>query len=94
MKEIHLVDVVLLEHYRGRGIGHGLLGGLCEQAAAQQLPLRLSVRVGNPAMRLYRRAGFLAVGDDGVDTAMEWDWRRAIQLGETTRLGNDVPQAK
>jgi ribosomal protein S18 acetylase RimI-like enzyme len=70
-EEIRLVDIALLGPYRGQGLGERLLRGLCRRAAEAGLPLRLSVRAGNPAVRLYERLGFRRVNSDGINTAME-----------------------
>ncbi len=70
--EIRIVDISLLSAWRNRGIGGHLLEQLQAQAAAVRLPLRLSVRLDNPAQRLYRRLGFSPGVDDGADLPMEW----------------------
>jgi len=70
-EEIRLVDIALLSSYRGQGLGERLLRGLCQRAADSGLPLRLSVRPGNPALRLYERLGFRRVSSDGINVAME-----------------------
>ncbi len=67
--EIHLVDIALLPAARGRGIGGALIRRLCEQGGR---PVRLRVERTNPALRLYRRLGFVEVGDDNVYALMEW----------------------
>ena len=69
---MHVVDVALFAQYRGQGIGERLLRELCDEARAKQVALRLSVRAGHAAERLYRRMGFLACGGDGQNVAMEW----------------------
>jgi len=68
---IHLVDIALLAPYRGQGRGTQLLQGLRVQAIKARLPLRLSVRFGNPAERLYARLGFVRTGGDGIYVTME-----------------------
>jgi ribosomal protein S18 acetylase RimI-like enzyme len=70
-QELHLVDIALLSQFRGQGVGTRLLSELCRNAREHQLPLRLSVQVGNPAWRLYERLGFAPVGSDGVYISME-----------------------
>ncbi len=70
--ELRLVDIALLAPYRRQSIGESVLLGLCERARASGLPLRLSVRVGNPAERLYTRLGFVRTGGDGMNVAMEF----------------------
>lgn len=57
--EHRLLDLVVLDIYRGQGIGRSVLAMLAEAAEQQQLPLRLSVWPTNDiALRLYRAAGF------------------------------------
>jgi len=68
---IQLVDVALLERFRGHGVGTKLVGDLCRRARAEGLPLRLTVQKGNPAQRLYQRLGFEPVSGDGVHLKME-----------------------
>jgi ribosomal protein S18 acetylase RimI-like enzyme len=51
---------------RGRGVGTLLLGALIDDARAGGFrALSLSVEPDNPAVRLYERAGFSHVLDDG-----------------------------
>ncbi|HEY1743742.1 MAG TPA: GNAT family N-acetyltransferase [Granulicella sp.] len=68
---IHLVDIALLTPYRGQGRGAELIQRLRARAMETQLPLRLSVRFGNPAERLYARQGFVRTGGDGIYITME-----------------------
>lgn len=70
--EHRLVDIALLGLYRGQAVGGRVIQQLCERASAAGLPLRLSVRFGNPAERLYQRLGFIRTGSDGVNVAMEF----------------------
>jgi ribosomal protein S18 acetylase RimI-like enzyme len=70
--ELRLVDIALLTPYRGQGVGGRVVQGLCERASTSGLPLRLSVRFGNPAERLYERLGFVRTGSDGINVAMEF----------------------
>ena len=70
--EMHLVDIALAAQHRGHGIGGLLLQELCAEARAKHVPLRLSVRAGNPAERLYRRLGFRPCGGDEHNRMMEW----------------------
>jgi ribosomal protein S18 acetylase RimI-like enzyme len=44
---------------RGRGVGAALLESLLDAAAGHYPAVRLSVREGNPAVRLYERFGFV-----------------------------------
>ncbi len=65
------VSIAVREHARRRGIGTGLLAttvDLARQAGIRGLSL--SVSHGNAARRIYERAGFVAVGEDGVSATL------------------------
>jgi ribosomal protein S18 acetylase RimI-like enzyme len=63
---------------RGRGVGTRLLDGLVEVARADgHRAISLSVEPDNPARRLYERAGFVRVADDGGAWTMLLELRRA-----------------
>lgn len=51
--------IAVLPGYEGRGIGTALLEELFDTAIGEYPAIVLSVREGNPAERLYRRAGFV-----------------------------------
>lgn len=70
--EIRIVDISLLPEHRGHGIGTALLGDLTAEAAAAGTPLTIHVERFNPALRLYQRLGFVAVGDAGVYLLLRW----------------------
>ena len=72
-REICLVDICLLPAWRGQGIGTDLLRRLQDEGARRGLPVHLSVTVGNPAARLYRRLGFTVTGGDQIYSALEWN---------------------
>lgn len=69
---MHVIDVALLQAWRGHGIGGRLLGELLAEAGETGRGLSLHVERENPAQRLYLRLGFRLVGDDGVYLQMEW----------------------
>ena len=68
---MQLVDIALSAIFRGHGLGTRLIEELISEARSKGVPLRLHVRGGNPAMRLYERLGFVATGGDGLNIAME-----------------------
>jgi Acetyltransferase (GNAT) domain len=57
----------LLAVFRGHGVGTRLIGELISEGRPKGVPLRLHVRGGNPAARLYERLGFVATGGDGLN---------------------------
>jgi ribosomal protein S18 acetylase RimI-like enzyme len=65
--ETHLIDIALLRTSQRQAVGTGLIEQLCLQARQNAKPLTLSVRVDNPARRLYQRLGFIAAGSDGMN---------------------------
>jgi ribosomal protein S18 acetylase RimI-like enzyme len=69
---VRLIDIALLEEYRNRGIGTGLISQLLEDCEAQSCILRLQVLQGNPAIRLYNNLGFIQSGADAMYIQMEW----------------------
>ncbi len=70
--QIDLLDISLLPHWRGRGIGSVLLNALLVQSRALQLAVALQVRADNPARELYARLGFAQVARADLDLAMRW----------------------
>jgi ribosomal protein S18 acetylase RimI-like enzyme len=64
------LGMAVLPAYRGRGVGSDLLTRLLESAGAVYRSVSLSVSVGNPAVRLYERAGFARVHEDGTSLTM------------------------
>lgn len=66
-----LVDISLLPEFRGRGIGAELLHALIRQCATGGAVLKLQVLRTNPAMRLYKRLGFIATAEDQIYVQME-----------------------
>jgi ribosomal protein S18 acetylase RimI-like enzyme len=67
---MHLIDIALLEEHCNRGVGTYLLRQLLEECDARGDTLRLHVRRGNPAIRLYLRLGFLETGADEMYVQM------------------------
>jgi ribosomal protein S18 acetylase RimI-like enzyme len=69
--DIPEVSMGVSEAHRGRGIGSALLDAVIAQARSRGCPaLSLSVAAGNPASRLYLRAGFTVVGRNGSSDTM------------------------
>jgi ribosomal protein S18 acetylase RimI-like enzyme len=71
-REHRIVDIALLPEHCGRGYGSALLRDLMDEAAAAEKAVSIHVEKNNPAMRLYRRLGFVPVEDKGVYDLMRW----------------------
>jgi len=69
---LHLVDIALLAEHRNCGIGSELLRRMQQACEVQSLTLRLQVLQGNPAIRLYRRLGFVLSSADQIYVDMDW----------------------
>ena len=70
---IHLVDIALLPHHRGRGIGGRMMDGILEEGRARAKKVSIYVEYFNPARRLYDRLGFRALDTNGVYLRMVWE---------------------
>ena len=69
--EIRLIDITLLPQFRGKGIGTSLLGELIKKSNKVQKKISLHVDPVNPALRLYRRLGFIRIKNNGRHYYME-----------------------
>ncbi len=69
---ILLVDIALLERFRGRGIGSACIAQLCREALSRGSDVRLSVRPENRAYALYRRLGFEESSRDETRVCLVW----------------------
>ncbi len=70
--EIRIIDIALLPEHRKQGLGTRLLEDVLAEAYAAGKPVRIHVEKRNPAMRLYRRLGFVTLSDEGVYDLLEW----------------------
>ena len=70
--QIRIVDIALAPEARGGGIGTSLLREILDEGAHSNLPVTIHVEAYNPALRLYERLGFKAIGTNGVYYLMEW----------------------
>ncbi len=71
-REVHVVDMVLLPDFCGKGIGRQLMDGIMAEAAAAKKTIGLHVLKMNRAIRFYQRLGFVKTGDEGPYDRMEW----------------------
>jgi ribosomal protein S18 acetylase RimI-like enzyme len=67
-----IIDIAFLPEHRGKGFGDALLRDLMDEAAACGKAVSIHVEKFNPAMRLYRRLGFVTEEDKGVYDLMRW----------------------
>ena len=64
--DVRLMDIALLPHARGQGVGTALLARLLAFADERELPVTLHVEPFNPALRMYEREGFAHVEMRGI----------------------------
>ena len=71
--EIRIVDIALLPEHRNAGIGTTLLKDLLAESERNDLPVRIHVEHFNRALHLYKRLGFVVIGENGVYYLLEWN---------------------
>ncbi|WP_374146029.1 N-acetyltransferase family protein [Sphingomonas sp. 28-63-12] len=69
--QLHVIDIALMPQWRGIGLGTAILTALIKTAAQAGLGVGIFVEKFNPALRLYRRLGFVEIADTGVYLEME-----------------------
>lgn len=71
---VRLVDIALLAHARGQGLGRHILSALQRWATSRALPLTLAVHHANPAARrLYVALGFQSHSHTAVAEHLVWN---------------------
>ena len=79
--ELHVLDLAIRADRRRHGIGRAVLRAVAARAAAEGVPVGLTVWAANgDARRLYRSAGFHDVGESGGYVAMRLDRAAAEHL--------------
>ncbi|MDY7028449.1 MAG: GNAT family N-acetyltransferase [Spirochaetota bacterium] len=71
--DIPEMSIAVLPDKRGMGIGTALLDALLRHAAGRVAAISLSVDPENPAVRLYKRFGFVECGVSGDSIIMRID---------------------
>ena len=69
--DIRLIDITVLPEFTGKGIGTDLLYRLIQRSNKVQKKISLHVEPTNPALRLYRRLGFIHIKNNGRFYYME-----------------------
>ncbi|MEL7334143.1 MAG: GNAT family N-acetyltransferase [Cyanobacteria bacterium J06560_2] len=59
--EVPELAIAVISEMRGQGVGTDLLSQIIQAATSQFPAISLSIRSDNPALRLYKRFGFVAV---------------------------------
>jgi ribosomal protein S18 acetylase RimI-like enzyme len=71
---LHLVDLAIVPHRRGRGVGTAITRALMDEAQAAGVPVRLEgASEGDPSLQFYLRLGFVPV--ETVPRYMRLEWR-------------------
>lgn len=74
-EEIHIIEIVVAQEYRNRGIGSMLLHDLIKESYEKNIPIRTRIPQLNPAIRLFQRLGFRLIGDLGYYRLLEYSKR-------------------
>ena len=69
--EIRILDITVLPHLRGAGIGTPLITGVLSRAKDAGKPVRIYVETLNPSRRLFERLGFKMIEEDGLNVLLE-----------------------
>jgi ribosomal protein S18 acetylase RimI-like enzyme len=69
---IRIIDIMVANSWRGRGIGEAVLRSILDEAKGMSKRVELQVAVGAQARRLYRRLGFETVNGNEVMEQMVW----------------------
>lgn len=70
--DIRVIDIALLDAFRGQGIGTTLLTALLDEARAAGSSVSIHVEETNPALTLYHRLGFRQIDTYGLYRLMAW----------------------
>ena len=70
--DLRIVDIALLPQARNAGLGTALVRAVQALAVAEERSVSLSVALGSPAERLYRRLDFAGRANDGAAWRMRW----------------------
>lgn len=68
----HIRQLQIAHEFQGKGLGRKLLALLQDKASQQQVAISLNVLFKNPALKLYKRAGFVVVGKNALEYQMLW----------------------
>jgi GNAT superfamily N-acetyltransferase len=69
---LHIVDLAIVPHWRGRGVGTAIVRALIDEARAAGIPVRIEASEGDPSLRLYHRLGFVSTATAPPHTQLEW----------------------
>lgn len=69
--EIRILDITVLPHLRGAGIGTPLINDVLSRAKEAGKPVRIYVETVNPSRRLFERLGFTVIEEDGLNVLLE-----------------------
>jgi GNAT superfamily N-acetyltransferase len=65
-------EFYLLPPFQRKGVGGKVLASVIEKSAERHLPVRLECLKWNPALSLYKRAGFVVTRESDTHYFMEW----------------------
>jgi ribosomal protein S18 acetylase RimI-like enzyme len=71
VKQIEILDLHILPDYQRRGIGGKLISDIWAHAARSGKEVLLSVLKTNPSITLYKRLGFIAIGQTETHILMK-----------------------
>ena len=72
-EELRLVDIIVDESFRGKGIGAVLIRQLLEEATEKNKPVTLHVEANNWVKSFYEKLGFKVIKPHEVHSFMRWE---------------------
>lgn len=70
---LRIIDIAILPEWRNKGLGQQVLLAVMELAAGMNQSVTIHVESFNPAMKLYKKLGFVLVSQtNGVYHLLEW----------------------
>lgn len=69
---IHLKTLYIIPHFQNKGIGTTIIDNIKHLASTQRKSVRLKVIDGNPALRLYKKHGFIINSHENKLSEMVW----------------------
>lgn len=92
IRGLHILDMLLAQNWRGRGIGTALIQGVQACAFTHQLPVFLSVDRLSAYAGFYRKLGFAICRSDDILWTMRWPPQgRSHDTGITSRHSTAEP---
>ena len=79
-EDCRIIDIAILSSFRNKGIGSKVLHDLFKEADAKNICVTIHVERENPALKLYKRLGFLPTSSNFTNEVYQF-MKRPVQKG-------------